>query len=810
MKSTLQHSLGFVLFVCIVSVLLAGTASALNITLAAGPSLPSPNANGSALRATNGTIYLVGGTNGNVSNEVLSLPSSATSWTKSPRLDQARTGVGVGNLPNGNILVFGGADQSGAALASVVSYNPNVGNNATSALASLATGRSYHAYATDTLGRIYAIGGNTATGPTVSVEVYNPVSQTWSAQAALPQALSHFAASSDGGDHIYTFGGLNSANSPVNTVYRYTISTNTWDKLAAPIPGSGATTAAMHGPDDKIFVNFSGSIQTYHLVGDFWTFDGFSSIPNPSTVLDNTGRLFMIGGLVGGKETKVVFNSQPLAEPKALPTFVSNPFFSTVQTGVPFQYRAIAEGAPHATYSLISAPIGMIINSVSGLVSWTPTLSQIGPVTVTTRATNSFGSTNQTFSGSVVGPVPATPTTPVVSNIGETSFKLIWGPVTSTAGPVTYGVFVLTKCGRACSSFQPTAATIVGTTATIANRAPGQTGIYAVKAFAGGAASALSGSVTVTTLQPSTPSTLTATKIAQTAVTLAWKASTGPAPILGYRIYEAGVRQQDNITALTTTVSGLQPGSIHFFEVRAFDASGESKGQFLQVTTLSPPAISHAPVLFLAEKVVAVIGEPMMIIANTTPLTSSSGANYVVKATGLPTPTFSIASGPVGMTVNPTTGVVSWVPTVSPLGLVTAKVRATNSEGFSDLTFNVTVYPAGSDLLVPTIVPTYQTLTNVTRTGASFTWVPATDNKGVAGYNIYKQTPPTNCFRGGGCSGGPILKAGVAGPIASYTITGLLPGTAYAIWFEPFDAAGNVADQRIGRVLPLLRINTLP
>lgn len=58
----------------------------------------------------------------------------------------------------------------------------------------------------------------------------------------------------------------------------------------------------------------------------------------------------------------------------------------------------------------------------------------------------------------------------------------------------------------------------------------------------------------------------------------------------------------------------------------------------------SPPAFTSAP------KIQAVVGLPY---------------EYPCSAAGLPAPTFTLSAGPVGMTVDPVTGVVSWpVPTL--------------------------------------------------------------------------------------------------------------------------------------------------
>jgi|GEM_PF-6844099 len=803
---------------CSVSIPLTRSASAAAPAFSAGPSLPTPANDAAAIRANNGTIFVMGGSNGNVSAEVMSLASGAATWAKAPRLDQERIGMGVGLLPGGNIAVFGGQNKS-TRLASAISYNPGVNNNNTTALAPMSTPRNNLGYATDPAGNFYAVGGLTNGGTTSLVEVYSPISKTWTTRAPLPEPLSSVAAVADGGDFIYAFGGLTASGTQSYSSYRYSISADRWNQLGPVmiVPCNSSNAAAL-GPDDKIWLICGNYVQAYHIVGDFWTLEaGGAMFGHPAVVLDNQGRLVTIGGQTGTQTSKATLVSTPVAEPIGLPRFINaNQFGFGVLANAPFAYRALTEGMPHPTFSVVAGPDGLAIDPIGGVVTWLPTLSQLGNNAVTIRATNANGSTDLTFTIGVIGPVLPTPSAPIASEIGETSLRLSWDPVASAVNPVSYTVYkqpIPVCSGRGvCNYIAYT--TTTATSVVVTGLVPGDTKGFYIIASAGGNQSPPSNRVFYTTQQPSPATALVASNITPSAVTLSWQATAGPIPATTYRVYENGILLIDNVVGQTATVTGLATGSFHVFEIRAVDANGlesfRSSNPFLQIQTLFPPVISHVRVLGL-EDVVAVVGEPMMIIAATTPRTSSVGANYVVTATGSPAAAFSIVSGPADLSVDPATGVVSWTPAAGqPLGPTSVTVRAANSVGFSDLTFTVTVYAAGSDLLIPTIVPTYQTLTDVTSTGASFTWVPATDNKGVVGYNIYVQTPPTNCGRGVGCSGGPIVKAGVAGPDASFTINGLLPNTNYAIWFEPFDAAGNVANTQMGRVLPLLRFTTLP
>jgi hypothetical protein len=64
---------------------------------------------------------------------------------------------------------------------------------------------------------------------------------------------------------------------------------------------------------------------------------------------------------------------------------------------------------------------------------------------------------------------------------------------------------------------------------------------------------------------------------------------------------------------------------------------------------------------------------------------------YDVEAIGDPTPTFSLTTFPVGMTVDPVTGLIEWIPDETQIGPNTVIVVATNTEGTDDQEYTVLV-----------------------------------------------------------------------------------------------------------------------
>ncbi|MBN1362024.1 MAG: putative Ig domain-containing protein [Sedimentisphaerales bacterium] len=80
-----------------------------------------------------------------------------------------------------------------------------------------------------------------------------------------------------------------------------------------------------------------------------------------------------------------------------------------MQYGELFTYDVEASGDPAPTFTLTSAPDGMTIDSASGVITWTPDVSQVGSSSVTVRASNSAGNANVSFDVTVLTVTPIPP-----------------------------------------------------------------------------------------------------------------------------------------------------------------------------------------------------------------------------------------------------------------------------------------------------------------------------------------------------------------------------------------------------------------
>ena len=110
------------------------------------------------------------------------------------------------------------------------------------------------------------------------------------------------------------------------------------------------------------------------------------------------------------------------------PVFTSNNTPSSVITGGAFSYQVTATGSPAPSFSLTSAPSGMTIDPVTGVVSWTANVAA-GDYTFSVQASNSAGSVSKQLTVRVTAPVPALPLSAaglLLASLFGCSFRRRW------------------------------------------------------------------------------------------------------------------------------------------------------------------------------------------------------------------------------------------------------------------------------------------------------------------------------------------------------------------------------------------------
>jgi N-acetylneuraminic acid mutarotase len=531
----------------------------------------------------------------------------ATSTSTVQPLDFARSSPGVGQLPNGYVLLFGGS-ENGYAISSVTQYDPNTVtvpdgvSNQTRTLRSMNVPRAEFGYATDANDLSYAIGGMDNNGtPLSSVEVYTPSTNTWSYLAPLPQALYGESAASDGAGHIFVFGGISANGAISTTVFRYTIASNTWDQLSAPLQVGVWDSAAVSAPNGLIYVlggqtasGATSTVESYNPTTNTWNLE--TALPQPisapAAAVDSLGRIAVLGGYdANGNALATTFVSQELSNPDAAPTITSTAPTSGV-LNANYSYQVTSTGNPQAWYTLTSAPSDMSINQSTGLISWTPTA--IGSYSVTVQANNGVGTTSQTFSVNVLLPQPAAPTGVTASYLSTTAANISW---TASTDPyvTSYSVYLQ------------------------------HVTVYHSPRGSGGGR------------------------------------------IISYSLAASG---------LTSPTVTLPPGAT--YGIVAVNSQGGQSPK----TLVTVPAVA-APDLFVATTTSGAD------ISSLTLNVGQTGMINLIQEFANPAPTFSVVTQPPsgGVSVDPTTGHVTYTPTLADLGTQAVTFAASNMAGTSDYTF---------------------------------------------------------------------------------------------------------------------------
>ena len=566
-----------------------------------GPSVDPPFSGAATIVVSGLGNVLIGGDGFAYYYYPLTYPESliATNqyWNYLPAIYSLNIAPGAVNS-GGMIILYGGTDGT-ASTSTAIGYSPS--GDAPVTLASMSVARSYLGYAPDRNGNAYAIGGLDDSGqPLSSAERYNPDADTWAAIAPLPKALYNFPAVFNRTNYIYIFGGRTNTTSGTETatVFRYSVSANTWTAMA-PMPVAVAGNAATLGVDGKIYVVGGVSsgvttnvVQVYDPAANSWAI----STPLPEGLsasamgVDSLGRLIVMGGAdTNGNDVGHVWRSQQLNAPDAAPVFTQYPATNGIYQDLYTSFIS-ATGSPPPAYSLVRGPAGMQVDPYSGAITWTPQgIDQIGANPVTIQAANYAGVTNWTFTITVPNPPPAILTNLTVLSVTESSVTLAWDPESPVVGPVTYSVHLRHVLHDPKGSGATIWYTQIGSattlpTITITGLAAGLSQTYYVVATGAGGTSGYAG-ISATTPAAPMPANLRVTALTSTTIALAWDAPIGGIPVVSYEVlgWFDGVAVQyplayPNIQGTTVTLTGLTPGRALLWGVSAHDTAGNVSG----------------------------------------------------------------------------------------------------------------------------------------------------------------------------------------------------------------------------------------
>jgi hypothetical protein len=282
-----------------------------------GGALPAATAGTTAVRLGNGRLLVTGTT-------TALFDPVANRWTPAPAT--ARRGHTTVLLADGRVLVAGGRTDTDV-LASAELYDPV--SNTWTATGSLSTARADHSATVLPNGKVLVAGGNGTRATLASTELYDPATGTWSAGAPMTEARAAHPAVLVAGRVLVVGGSMTTASLAYCELYDP--AANTWaptGNLATPRTGHQATRL----PDGTVLVTGGDTVGTlpdgtydarslttterFNPTTGVWS--AAAPMPGPRTrhraIVLRTGRLLVTGG-TGGPTFTTGFSSALTYDP---------------------------------------------------------------------------------------------------------------------------------------------------------------------------------------------------------------------------------------------------------------------------------------------------------------------------------------------------------------------------------------------------------------------------------------------------------------------------------------------------------------
>jgi len=364
------------------------------------------------------------------------------------------------------------------------------------------------------------------------------------------------------------------------------------------------------------------------------------------------------------------------------------------------------------------------------------------------------------------------PSAKIVDAAGVDSVALSWNASTDPSGGLSYGVYHVTA-----GAHHTTVYTLLGTTTntsiTLTGLTPGYSYLLTVKATDGaGRSSGYSNWQYAQTYDRPALYSPIGTSISVTAkqpVTVHLGAL-GAAPLTYKMVTPALGNMQINATTgvVTWTPRDIDVGSNATATFQASNSKGTSPQLVFHFTVAANlPVIQYTSPNLVGGTLYATINSAFSMNL------SDSFSHSVI--------TWAILDGPSGLTINSSTGVVSWTPSSgTDLGPYTVKIQATNYAGSVSVTIPLT-------LTFATAPGSFQASNlNSTAGTADLTWsAPTSSAQTISGYRI----TVTYSGASGTTHTNTII---VAGTSTKHTLTGLAKGTTYTVSIAALDAIGDL------------------
>jgi chitodextrinase len=272
------------------------------------------------------------------------------------------------------------------------------------------------------------------------------------------------------------------------------------------------------------------------------------------------------------------------------------------------------------------------------------------------------------------------------------------------------------------------------------------------------------------TTPPAAPANFSATTTPNFQVNLSWSASTDNVGVAGYYVYRNGIRimTSASLTGTSYTDASGTPGATYAYSVAAYDAAGNISPQSPAVTVTliidnTPPSL---PTNF---SVTAVATSSTETILSWTGSVDNVGvAGYYIYRNGT-----QIAN----ITPATTTYLDTGLSPATTYGYAVAAYDAAGNISEKTPVLNATTIPLD---LTPPFIPGGLSAVATSSTEIFVSWQPSSDNVGVAGYYLYRNSTQI---------------ANLTGPTSTtYLDSGLSPQLSYIYTVSAY-AAGNASQQ---------------
>ena len=341
---------------------------------------------GAVVEYSQGKIYVIGGIHPAIGTTVdtvmiYNVSTGLTTYGKS--MNYGVYGAAHAILPNGTIYVFGGYNSSFGAY-SIVQLYSTVTNSWSIMANSMPALQSFAAAAVGLDGRVYLFGGSAQNNATL---IYQPLTDIWTYGANLPNYRYAAAAVTHSATAIYVIGGANLSNMVVlDSVDVYNPVANTWTS-AAPMLRSLAFISAVEARNGCVYVfggvddlGFNGApvyneIERYSIASNSWSYAGVtlsSTRDFTGAVVDEFGRLFAVSGMNGGTtpSTNVQMIIASNISGREAVKIVS-PTTGSIVSGVVPVYAVVQNPAPVTIMGADLFVDGVLYESQYGNTEWT-------------------------------------------------------------------------------------------------------------------------------------------------------------------------------------------------------------------------------------------------------------------------------------------------------------------------------------------------------------------------------------------------------------------------------------------------------